>query len=278
MLRRTALALLLALFAAPAARAADFHIAIMQSQSGDARKYQPLLDYLGKKGFPARFVTAPNYQAATSMFSSGAVDGMFGGSGVSCAMMIKGTVQPFVRAVTAKGPKTYSAVVVAAKGSPKFDGTAAWFAGKRVTFSPLASGGEFYFRSLGPSKAASVHPAASHGAALDALARGLADAAVVKNHVWTKEQSKFPGLVLAGADTAQHLDGGLVLSTRADKASADRLRGLLLGLAADGSDEAQAARASLDVAGFVAATAKDYEDTMAMIRRAGVSKDFNFKF
>jgi ABC-type phosphate/phosphonate transport system substrate-binding protein len=273
-----AAALLLALTTATAAQAAEFRIAIMQAQSGDARKYQPLLDYLGKKGFPAKFVTVPNYQSATDLFAAGSVDAMFGGSGVSCAMMLKGAVEPFARSLGAKGVKSYSAVVVAPRGSPKFDGTAAWFAGRRVICSPLAAGGEFYFRSFGPSKAAAVLLAASHGAALDALARGRADVAIVKNHVWAREQSKYPQLVQVGGDHRQHPDGGLVISARVDKAAARRLLALLLGLASDGSAEAQAARAALDITGFAAATAKDYEPTMAMIKEAGVTKAFDFQF
>jgi len=269
---------LLTLTAAPLARAGELRIAILQSQSGDARKYQTLLDYLGTHGLQAKFVTVPNYLAVTGMFADGSVDAMFGGSGVGCAMMIKGVVAPFARSVGPSGPLTYAAVVVAPKGTPRFDRTAAWFAGKKVVFSPLASAGEFYFRSLGPSKAAEVLRAASHGAALDTLARGRADAAIVKNHVWTKEAEKFPTLELVGADDAQNADGGLIVAKRIDKAAAEKLGKILFGLGADGSPAAVAARTALGISGFVAATEKDYAQTMATVKRAGVTKDFTFTF
>jgi ABC-type phosphate/phosphonate transport system substrate-binding protein len=271
-------AVLLLLGAAPVAQAAELRIAILQSQAGDARKYQPLLDYMAKRGVPAKFVTVPNYLAVTGMFADGSVDAMFGGSGVGCAMMIKGVVEPFARSVGPSGPKTYAAVVVAPKGAPKFDRTAAWFTGKRVAFSPLASAGEFYFRSLGPSKAAEVLRAASHGAALDTLARGRADAAIVKNHVWTKERAKYPTLEQVGADDAQNPDGGLIVSKRIDRAAAEKLAKVLLALGADGSPAAVAASKALEISGFVAATEKDYAQTMATVKRAGVTKDFTFTF
>jgi ABC-type phosphate/phosphonate transport system substrate-binding protein len=274
----TAFAVAATLSFSATARAADLRIAILQAQAGEARKYQPLLDYVSRKGVAATFVTVPNYLAATSMFAKGEVDAMFGGSGVSCAMMMAGTVEPFARSIGPNGPRTYSAVVVAAKGGPKFDGTAAWFAGKRVIFAPLASAGEFYFRSFGPSRAAALLKAASHGAALDTLSRGLADVAIVKNHVWTKEKPKYPGLEEVGADTAQNPDGGLIVSKRIDRESARRLLAILLGLAADGGPEAAEAKRALEISGFVAATAKDYEQTFAMVKRAGVGKDFKYEF
>lgn len=271
-------AVLSTLAAAPLARAADLRIAILQSQAGDARKYQPLLDYLSKSGVQARFVTVPNYLAVAGMFTEGSVDAMFGGSGVGCALMIKGVVAPFARSVGPSGPSFYSASVVAPKGTPRFDASAGWFAGKRVAFSPLASAGEFYFRSLGPSKAAEILRAASHGAALDTLARGRADAAIVKNHVWTKERAKYPNLEEVGVDGAQNPDGGLIVSTRIDKVAAANVARLLFGLGADGSREAVAAKTALGISGFVAATEKDYAQTMATVKRAGVTKDFAFTF
>jgi ABC-type phosphate/phosphonate transport system substrate-binding protein len=154
------------------ARAAELKIALTQAQAGDARKYQPLLTYLGKKGVSAAFVRAPDNRAAAEMFASGQVDAMFGGSGIAATMLIKGLAEPSLRPVNAQGPNTYSAVVIAPKGSPRFDGTGKYFDGKRVIFAALASAGEFFFRSLGASKPSAALKAASHGAALDALARG----------------------------------------------------------------------------------------------------------
>lgn len=273
-----AAALALALTSASAAAAADLQIAIQQAQAGEARKYQALLDYLAKRGLPAKFVTIPDYQSAGTLFLSGKVDAMFGGSGISCAMMIKEAADPLVRPIAANGPSTYSAVVVAKKGTPAFDGTAGWFAGKRVIFAPLASAGEFYFRSLGPSKAAAILRAASHGAAVDALARGQADAAVVKNHVWNKEKGKYPQLVQVGADDGENPDGPLMVSRKLDKAIAQKLSAVLIALETDASAEAKAARAGLAIDGFAPVSASDFSHTMKMVKAAGVTKAFDFKF
>lgn len=273
-----ALALGALLTSAGAARAADLQIAIQQAQAGEARKYQPLLEYLARRGIPARFVTIPDYQSAGDLFLSGKVDAMFAGSGISCAMIIKEAADPLVRPIAANGPSTYTAVVIAPRGTPPFDGTAAWFAGKRVIFAPLASAGEFYFRSLGPSRAAAILRAASHGAAVDALARGQADAAVVKNHVWNKEKGNYPHLVQVGADDGENPDGPLMVSRKLDKAVAQKLSAALLALEADGSPEAKAARAALAIDGFAPVAPSDFAHTMKLVKAAGVTKAFDFKF
>jgi ABC-type phosphate/phosphonate transport system substrate-binding protein len=271
-------ALLLAAAAADTARAAELRVGIQQAQAGEARKYQGLLDYLARRGVAAKFVTLPDYQSAGVMFGGGSLDAMFGGSGITCTMILKGVADPLVRPIAADGPSTYSAVVVAPKGTKRFDGTAAWFAGKRVIFAPLASAGEFYFRSLGPSRAAELLRAASHGAAIDALARGQADAAVVKNHVWAKEKEKYPQLELVGADKGENPDGPLMVSRKLDPALAAKLKAALLALEDDKSPEAMAAKGGLKIVGFDPAALKDFEHTMAMVKAAGVTKDFDFKF
>jgi ABC-type phosphate/phosphonate transport system substrate-binding protein len=273
-----AAASLAAALSAPAAAAADLRIAITQAQAGDARKYQPLLEYLAGKGIRASFVTAPDYRAAADMFAQEKVDATFSGSGISATMMIKGLAEPLVRGVATDGASTYSAVVIAPKGSPRFAGTPGYFDGKRVIFAALASAGEFYFRSVGPSKPAAILKAASHGAAVDALARGQADVAVVKNHVWEKEKAKFPTLELVGADTGENPDGSLIVSKKLDADAAQRLASTLLALEADASPAAKQAKESLRIRGFVPATAKDFAHTMALLKSAGVTKDFGFSF
>jgi ABC-type phosphate/phosphonate transport system substrate-binding protein len=273
-----AAATLSAALAARPAAAADLRIAIMQAQAGEARKFQPLLDHLAKKGIPASFVTAPDYRAAADLFAAGKVDGMFSGSGIAATMIIKGLADPLVRPVGTDGISTYAAVVVAPRGSPRFDGAAGYFDGKRVIFSPLASAGEFYFRSLGASKPAAILKAASHGAAIDALARGQADVAVVKNHVWARSQASFPTLAAVGNDAGENPDGTLIVSKTADPAAVQRLGATLLALEADGSAEARAARDALKIRGFVPTGVKDFGHTLEMLRRAGVTKEFAFAF
>jgi ABC-type phosphate/phosphonate transport system substrate-binding protein len=271
-------ALLAPLAFAEAARAGELRVAIAQAQAGDARKFQPLLEYLSKRGFAASFVAAPDYRAAAEMFAAGKVDAMFSGSGIAGTMMIKGVAEPLVRPVGLDGISTYAAVVIAPSGAPKFDGTGRYFDGKRVIFTALASAGEFYFHSLGPSKPAALLKASSHGAAIDALSRGQADVAIVKNHVWTKERAKYPTLALVSAESGQNPDNTLIVSKKLDAASAQKLSAVLLGLKADPSPEAVAARERLGIQGFIPTTAKDFSFTLGLLGRAGVTRDFAFAF
>lgn len=259
------------------ARAAELKIGIVQAQAGEARKYQPLLEYLAKQGVPAAFVTAPDYRAAADMFANGGVDAMFGGSGIAGSMILKGLADPLVRAIAADGTSTYRAVVVAPKGSLAFRGVAEDFAGKRVICAALASAGEFFVHSLGPPRAASILKAASHGAALDALSRGQADVAVVKNHVWEKEKRKYPALEKVGEDTGENPDGSLVVSKKVSPDTARVLAASLLALGADRSAGAAAAKAALGITGYVAAADADYAHTLALLKRAGVTREFAFR-
>ncbi len=154
------------------AHAEELKIAITQASAGDARKYQPLLAYLAKQGVDAKFVSTPDYSSSAKLFSTGGVDAMFGGSGIAGTMIMKNLADPLVRPVTNSGSSSYHAVVVAPKGGVAFTGNAAYFSGKRVIFAPLASAGEFYFYSLGPSTAKEILKAANHGAAMDGVGRG----------------------------------------------------------------------------------------------------------
>jgi ABC-type phosphate/phosphonate transport system substrate-binding protein len=169
-------------------------------------------------------------------------------------------------------------VVIAPKGSPRFDGTAGYFKGKRVIFAALASAGEFYFRSLGPSQAGAILKAASHGAALDALGRGQADVAVLKNHVWTKEQGSYAALEKVGGDAGENPDGAVILSKKLSPAAVRELSAALLALEGDPSPDAAEARKSLGIRGYVAASEKDFAHTLGLLTRAGVTKDFQFTF
>jgi ABC-type phosphate/phosphonate transport system substrate-binding protein len=276
--RFLAVALLVLLSFGSAAYGADLKIGIMQAQAGDAKKYQPLLDYLAQKGIPASFVTASTYPAAADMFSKGQVDAMFSGSGIAGAMIIKGVADPLVRPVSQEGTSTYWAAVVVKKGGEKFTPTNDYFSGKRVIFTSLASSGEFYFRSLGESKAKELMLAASHGAALDALSRDQADVAIVKNRVWDKEKSKYEDLEQVGKDSGENPDNTLIISKKLSKATADKLSTALLGLGNDTSSEAKAVMASMKIEKFIKTTPADFKSTLALLKKAGVNKSFNFKY
>lgn len=260
--------------------AADFKIAIMQDKAGAARKFKPLLDYLTQKGVNAKFITAKDYPAAASMFATGKVDAMFSGSGIAGTFIIKGLAEPVVRPVSKSGWSTYWAVVLAKKGSARFNSRADYFKGKKVTFASLASSGEFFFRSIPGSADASkrMMKAASHGAAIDVLNRGKADVAIVKNRVWDKEKGKFPGVERVGEDQGENPNGTLIASKNANASTVKKVSGILQGLKADTSALATSAKDSLGITGYIATTDEDFKHTIGLLKRAGVSESFNFKY
>ena len=257
------------------ANAEMFRIAIMQDQGGIAQKYKPLMDYLAAKGIEANLISAKDYKSAAEMFSHGAVDAMFSGSGVAGAMIIKELATPLVRPVSKDGYSTYWAVVIAPKGSPKFSGSIDYFNGKKVLLTALASSGEFYFRSLAGSAQsnATLLKAASHGAAIDALNhKGQADFAIVKNRVWDKVKDKYPDLMLVGEDKGENPDNTLILSKKVSAAISGQVSAALLGLKDDVSPQAQAVKTSMDIQGFQKTTLKDFEHTLSLLKKAGVTK------
>lgn len=270
--------MLLLVVAGGTGQAAEIKIAITQAQAGDARKFQPLLDYLGKNGIAASFTTTQNYQSAADLFASGAVNAMFSGSGIACTMIIKELADPVARPVSLDGVSTYAAVVIAPKGSQRFAGSPDYFNGKRVIFVPLASAGEFYFHSLGASQPKELLKAASHGAAVDALSRGQADVAIIKNHVWTKEKDKYPMYEKVGEDKGENPDGTLIVSRKMDRQTAQKISAVLLGVQNDTSSEARAVKDSLKIRGFIPTTLNDFKHTLALLKKAGVTKEFAFKF
>jgi ABC-type phosphate/phosphonate transport system substrate-binding protein len=262
------------------ARAEQFKIAIMQDQQGAAAKFKPLLDYLGKKGVDASFVATKDYPAAAQLFAAGQADAMFSGSGIAGTMIIKELAEPEVRPVGKDGNSTYWAVVIAPRGAPRFTGSADLFKGKRVIMTGLASAGEFFFRSIpaAASSGAQVLKAASHGAALDALDKGQADFAIVKNRVWDKNKEKYPNLTEIGADKGENPDNTLIVSKKADKGTVSKVASALLGLKNDASAEAKAAKDSLEITGYIKTTAKDFGHTIPLLKAAGVTKEFNFTY
>jgi ABC-type phosphate/phosphonate transport system substrate-binding protein len=261
------------------ASAEIFRIAIMQDQGGVAQKYKPLMDYLATKGIEASLISAKDYKSAADMFSQGGVDAMFSGSGVAGSMIIKELATPLVRPVSKDGYSTYWAVVIAPKGSPEFSGSIDYFKGKKVLLTSLASSGEFYFRSLAGSAQsnATLLKAASHGAAIDALNhKGQADYAIVKNRVWDKVKDKYPNLMLVGEDKGENPDNTLIVSKKIPRALAEKVSAALLAIKEDVSPQAQAAKRSMEIQGFLKTTLKDFEHTLSLLKKAGVTKSYNF--
>jgi ABC-type phosphate/phosphonate transport system substrate-binding protein len=236
--------------------------------------------YLKGKGIPVQFIATRNYPEAAKMFARGKMDGMFSGSGVAGTMIIKGLAAPLVRPVSKDGHSTYWAVVVAPKGTPPFSGKASYFNGKKVIATALASSGEFYYRSLpGIRKTGSVLLySANHGAAIDALSKGAADIAIVKNWTWKAMKNQYPNLKAVGKDNGDNPDMTLMVSHKTDLSLATKVKKALLALDADQSPEAQAVRREMGIRGFIPTTKKDFSHNLALLRRAGVTKKFNFEF
>ncbi len=262
------------------AHAGDFKIAIMQDEPGAGKKYRPLQTYLAIKGVEISFISATNYPAAADMFASGKVDAMFSGSAIAGIFIMKDLATPLVRPVSKEGYSTYSAVMLARKGSPKFSGNASYFKGKRVIFSALASSGEIYYHSLSNIKSANatVQKAASHGAAIDALSGGFADVAIVKNRVWDHQKSKYPNLIVIGEDDEENPDNTLIISRKADSNTVSKVQSALLSLKDDTSSQARAVRDEMQIRGYINTTKADFKHTMELLHRAGVDKSFNFQF
>lgn len=264
---------------AVAAQADSFKLVITQDEKDTAQKYTPLADYLKTKGVEVSMVGASDFSKAAQMFAAGEADGMFSGSSVASTLFIKNLATPLVRPVSKDGHSTYWEAVIAPTGAAKFTGSADYFAGKKVIFTGLASA-EFYYHSLPGANAtkATIMKAASHGAALNALSKGIADVAIVKNWIWEKEKSKYPNLTQVGEDTSDNPDGTLIVSKKANADTVKKVSSALLGLKDDNSAGAKAVRDSLNVKEFITTTTADFKHNMEVAKKAGVTESFNFQF
>jgi ABC-type phosphate/phosphonate transport system substrate-binding protein len=260
--------------------AEQFRIVIMQDEQGVAARFKPLETYLAKKGIEVSLVPASNYSSAANMFSVGTADAMFSGSAVAAIFLMKDLGTPVVRPIAKDGTSTYHAVIVARKGMPKFKGNAQYFKGQRVIFTPLASAGEIFFRSLPGSMevSATIMKAPSHGAAIEILSQGTADMAIVKNVVWDKLKAKYPSLVSVGEDTQENPDNALIVSKKADAAAVSAVSVALLSLKSDTSPEARAVKNAMAIRGFTKTATADFKYTLELLKKAGVDKSFNFTF
>lgn len=260
------------------AYAAEFKIAIMQDKIGAAKKLLPLKVYLEKKGIKTIFVPTINYYYAAKMFTSGEVDGMFSGSGVAAIMIIKELAYPLVRPLSSNGWSTYWAVVIAPKGSTKFTHKAEYFDSKKIAYSGLASSGEFFFRSIEGIQNinSTIRIAPSHGNALYMVSEGIADVAVVKNRVWDSLKGRYPGIDVVGEDKGENPDGTLIISKTADSDLVEKINSALLALKDDTSAEGMKVRDSMKIKGYIKTTTKDFNQTLALLSKAGVDKGFVF--
>jgi ABC-type phosphate/phosphonate transport system substrate-binding protein len=267
-------ALLLACLAVPAL-AAPLKLGIMEAQRGEASRFDALKQYLSTKGVDIEVVGFEGYSDAARQFAAGSIDAMFAGSGVAAAMIIKGLADPVARPLGVGGYSTYHAVIIALRGSPPFKGDPRYFAGKRVACAALASSGEIFLRALGKNDSVT---AINHGAALDAVNSGVADVAVVKDRVWEKVRSRYPTLEQVGEDAGENPDNTLIASKKTPPALVERLRAALLSIKDDPGEKARAARTALGLTMFIPTSVADFDHTLDLLRRAGVTRDFDFVF
>lgn len=259
------------------AAAGTFKIGIMQAQAGTAKKFEPLETYLLKENVQVKFVPFSTYQEAAQLFAKGDVDGMFSGSGVAGAFILKGLVKPLVRPVDNQGRSTYWAVIIGRRGEKPFTGDAGYFLNKRVTFSAMASSGEFFFRALPGINNVGAQPsiAGNHQAAVEKLSKGEADFAIIKNTVWDSLKSKYPDLVQVGQDGGQNPNDTLIIS---NKTSPETIKGVITALLSVEQDPAAAAvRESMAIKGFQLTTTNDFAHTLSLLKRAGVTADYDLK-
>jgi ABC-type phosphate/phosphonate transport system substrate-binding protein len=262
------------------AYADQFTIAIMQDEKDAAKAYKPLETYLAAKGIKLSFVEAVNYSSAANMFSLGKADAMFSGSAIAAIFFMKDLATPLVRPLSKDGVSTYHAVILAPKGSPKFTENFDYFKGKKVIFTALASSGEVFYHSIPNVKLAqaTIIKVASHGVAIDALSKGAANVAIVKNRVWERHKNEYPAIVKVGEDDDENPDNTLIISKSADKNIVSQVNAALLALKNDTSPQAQAVRDQMSIKGYIKTTTEDFKHTMQLLNKAGVDKSFNFVF
>lgn len=259
------------------ASAEIFKVGIMQAQSGAAKKFEPLETYLLKEKVQVKFVPFSNYKEAAQLFAQGEVDGMFSGSGVAGALLLKGLVKPLARPIDNQGRSTYWAVVIGRKGEKPFTGDAGYFFNKRVTFSAMASSGEFYYRALPGinNVGAEASIASNHQAAIEKLSKGEADYAIIKNTVWDSLKSKYPYLTQVGQDGGQNPNETLIIS---NKTSPETIKAVLMALLNIEKDPAAAAvREAMAIKGFQLTTTNDFVHTLSLLKRAGITAEYDLK-
>ena len=260
-------------------QAENLKIAIMQDQEGSAKKYAPLVSYFETRGIKVSFINTQSYSEAALMFAQAKADAMFSGSGIAGTMIMKRVAKPIVRPLSKEGTSTYWTVILAPKGSAKYTESADYFSGKKVSFCSLASSGEFYLHAIGGHKTASeLIQANSHESAIDLLANGTTDIAIVKNRVWDRVKNKYPDIEVVGSDTGENPDGTLIVSKIVSPKLSEKVTSILLGLMEDSSPEAKMVKDQMNILGFIQITMDNFRYTLALLREAGVSRSFNFTY
>ena len=266
--------------------AEPLHILVMAPTSAakELPKYQALSDYLLSVNpllGEIKLRVAEDYPDAARFFKQEGVEGMFSGSFVAAVFIAKGYARPIARPMLAGGASTYGASIVAKAGTAPFGGIKD-FKGKRVAACPLATAGDVFLLTLlepgqKPADVFTPVPVASHAAALEAVASGAADYAVVKSTVFVP--GSYPGLALVGSAVPGNPDNTFIMPGKSYEKLGALIARALLGLEADTSEKAQAVKAAFGCTGFVLTTPMDFAPTFSIIRKTGIDlKTFDFAF
>ena len=102
--------------------------------------------------------------------------------------------------------------------------------------------------------------------------KGVVDIAIIKNRVWDIVKEKYPGFEKIGEDKVENPNSALMASYNADKNIIKKLKTVLLGLEDDSSAEAIQLKKDMGIKGFILTQEKDFEQTLALLKKAGLSK------
>ncbi len=69
-----------------------------------------------------------------------------------------------------------------------------------------------------------------------------------------------------------------MISKKADQKTVLKISDALLSLKEDTSSEAAAVKEKLKIQGFIKTTKEDFKHTLSLLKKAGVTKTFDFKF
>lgn len=83
---------------------------------------------------------------------------------------------------------------------------------------------------------------------------------------------------MVGQDTGENPGNTLIVSNKTDKDLVARVKEILLGIGDDKSKEALAVRMSLNAEKFIPTTVEDFSHTIPLLKKTGVTKDFNFSY
>jgi len=251
----------------------------------EVQKFKALSNYISSRTSDIdtiKLKVARDYPHAVELFKSVKVNGMFAGSCVAAVLIKKGLAVPVVRPLLSKDDlSTYKALIISKKELPMFNGISD-FKGKKVAYCALASSGEIFARTLlkkGESPSDYYIPllSMSHQEAINAVANGSVDYAVVKNLVW--DEKKYPTLAVVGGDSAKNPNNTLILANNTYARVGNTIEKILIDISNDDSPFTSKVKEVFKIKGFIKTTNKDFEHTFDLLKSAHINPaKFDFKF